>query len=169
MVDIEKIRELTSHPRILEFASFVLLEGGRGVLPDYKKLDLIKIPKCIPCIWVIDYRASNHDDLVVKFTGSKLDEFWKTNVQKLGSIKKLYHGDDYEDVVPKMYHSALADKKVAYSLRYVHFHDDSGGKRVCIESIMFPCSSNGKDVDYGIGYVDYNSPSLPQRNTYLLL
>ena len=57
----------------------------------------------------------------------------------------------YVACVPELHVKASS----AYTKRRVHYFDEFIERYKSTEAIMFPCSTNGEDVDYGITFIEY--------------
>ena len=169
MVNFEAITAVSRNPLILQFAEFVIGERGEAQYPTLKKLDLLKVPSLVRYIWKIDYDYAGTGDQKITFTGTELDRFWKLNPVKKGTVENLYTGRDYEDVMPNHYRRSLQQGKVAYTRRKAVFNDAEGERKVSIEAIFFPCATDGKTVDSGVGLADYFTKADIDENQYLLL
>ena len=67
MIDLQKIKSLGASSNLIEFTEFLIEEKGDKTFPDYRTLDLMKIPKLVPYIWVIDFRNGIDDGMLFHF------------------------------------------------------------------------------------------------------
>ena len=151
----KRIRELTQDKLILEFCDFVLDGVDEGKLPDFNSLDLMSVPSLVPNIIVFDYRKGVDDGLLVKFSGTNIDNRFGQNIQ--GKIfEDVYTGHDIKDVVIELHHSSYYRKEAFYTRRIVNYDSDTQNSNSQLSTVvLFPCSSNGVDIDYGIGFGKY--------------
>ena len=168
MIDIQKIKELTTNSKLIEFSEFVIAETGDKDFPDYKKMDLMKIANLVTHIWVFDFRNGVENDVPLLFSGTHIDSHHGRNVTGLMAAE-TYAGDDYEIVIKKVYFNVFRQKKTAYTKRSVHYVDNYIDKIKLTESILFPCSNNNNDIDYGIGFSEYSNINEPIVANYVLL
>lgn len=169
MIGLEKITAVSNNPLIIEFAEFVITESGSRGLPNVETLDILKVARLVKHIWKIKYDHSGERKMDIVFSGTANDDFWKTNTMKNRTVDDLYTGDDYKDLIPKLYRKSLEDGRVAYSRRMALFDDVVVPRHVNIEAIFFPGSTDGKIIDSGIGLVDYSAPAFEGENVYMHL
>ncbi len=156
LINIEKIRERTRDQDILEFAEFVLAETGNRNFPDYKKMDLMKIARLVAHTWVFDFKNGLEDGLIFHFSGTKIDSHFGRNITGL-DFEKVYPGEHYEELIHQSYHQAYLQKRPCYTRRIERYTDDYIDKVTTIETVLFPCSSNDDDIDYGLGMTKYTN------------
>jgi len=168
MIDIQEIKKLSTNPKLIEFAEFVISEAGDRNFPDYKKIDLMKIARLVSNIWVYDFRDGVDDGLLFHFSGTEVDEQYQMNVTGR-RLEDLYDGEDKEALIKGNYHQVYLQKKVSYTHRNVTYRLKSGERITHVENIMFPCSSDDENIDFGLGYVEYGFSDVSVVNTYLLL
>jgi len=155
VIDIQKIKELTKNSKLIEFAEFVIAKTDDKDFPDYKKMDLMKIAGLVKHIWVLDFRNGVENGVLFQFTGTHLDEHYGRNLLGV-KLEDAYTGEDYETVIEKHYYKVYTEKNTAYTKRVVHFSDEYIDKIKIVETVLFPCSNNNRDIDYGIGFVEYS-------------
>lgn len=168
MIAIEKIRERTQDQDILDFAEFVLAETGNRNFPDYKKLDLMKIARLVTHIWVFDFNNGLKDGLIFHFSGTKIDALFGRNITGL-DFEKIYPGEHYEELIHQSYHQVYLQKRPCYTRRIERYTDDYIDKVTTIETIMFPCSSNDDDINYGLGMTKFTTSAIERQPEFILL
>jgi len=169
MIDIQEIKQLSSNPKLIEFAEFVISEAGDRNFPDYKKIDLMEIARLVSNIWVYDFRDGVSDGLLFHFSGTNVDEQYQMNVTGR-RLEDLYNGEDKEELIKGNYHQVYLQKRVGYTRRNVAYKLLKSGERIThVENIMFPCSADDENIDFGLGYVEYGFSGVSVVNTYMLL
>ncbi len=152
MIIPEQIDNVVSWDGLREFTSFVLSYCEDGNLPDYKKMDLMKIPHLVPYIWVYDLRDDEKKKgLLINFCGQKHDERYGHNA--MGKYDADYLRDNpLFDSIMAFYAKSIDQKQIAFTKQSMS-HALSTGKIIWrdMELIFFPCSSDGKTVNWGIG------------------
>ena len=151
MIDIQKIREVTNNPQILAFAEFVISETGNKDFPNYKELDLMKIPRLVGNVYVFDPQPSEDKKLLFKFSGTRIDEHNGTNVTGK-YFEDFYIGDDFQTDVGNLY-DVIEKRKIGFLRRMVIFENEILDKVRYVKRIAFPCSSNGTDINFIIGLI----------------
>ncbi|NQU61297.1 MAG: hypothetical protein HQ512_09220 [Rhodospirillales bacterium] len=168
MISLKKIKAVTSSPKFIAFADFVIEGAGDRDFPCYQEMDLMKIPSLVPNIWVFDLRGGLDNGAKYHFSGTKVDEHFGRTLTGL-MLEDIYSGDDYEQVVTGCYHKAFRQKKVAYTYRTARYADSLIDRFNLVETLMFPCSSNNSDIDFAIGLVTYSQVDQKVENIYTLL
>jgi len=168
LIDIEKIKKLTANSNLIEFAEFVISEAGDRNFADYKKIDLMKIARLVSNAFVYDFRGGVSDGMLFHFSGTKVDEQFRMNVTG-HRLEDLYDADDKAKLIQGTYHQVYLQKKISYTRRNVTYRLTSGERITSVENIMFPCSTDGENVNFGLGYVDYSFSSDRVVNSYVLL
>ena len=158
MITPEQIDQLVRSDGLRGFGKFVLSHRVGDNLPDYKKMNLLDIPQCVPNIWIVDLREpKGRERLLINFSGAEIDSFWGK------PLKGTYDMDLLEShpLLRKLGQhriSCIESKKAGYSQRYFLYrrpNDDT--MYVFSESLFFPCSSNGEDVNWGLGCTYYEN------------
>lgn len=154
MIDIQKIKELTTNSKIIEFAEFVISESGEKEFANYKELDAMKIPRLIPHFFVFDYRRGIDDGLLIHHSGTFMDSFFGENIT--GHYEEEYYksASDKESLID-LYRTAYSSKKTAYACREIDF-DINYKKFKHAESVVFQSSSDGEILDFGLGIAIYS-------------
>jgi hypothetical protein len=83
MIDLQKIKSLGVSSNLIEFTEFLIEEKGDKTFPDYRTLDLMKIPKLVPYIWVIDFRNGIDDGMLFHFQEHRLMPTMVTTLQDI--------------------------------------------------------------------------------------
>lgn len=168
MFSQQQIEGLTDNPDFHKFAVFILDSLGDAPFPDYKKIDLMRIPSLVPHIWVLDFEEIKTKGCRFVFSGTEVDYHYNRNITG-EYLEKLYTGNDYEKLIEKGYRSVHTEKKAYYTHRSVHFNDGYVEKYRHIEAMMVPCSSDGEHINYGLGLAYYNITGEPTEAVYSLL
>jgi hypothetical protein len=168
MIDPSQIQALTDNSKILALTLFLADHCGDRPFVDYKKLDLMEIPRLVPNIWVLDFRNGIKDGVPFHFSGTTLDTHFGRNITGL-KVGEHYSGQDYKRVVEELYFNVYTQKKIAFAKRRVHFSDDFIDRINVAESILFPCSGNGTEINFAIGVSEYYLEETPGEDVYVLL
>jgi hypothetical protein len=166
----KQIDETVSWDGLKEFGSFVLSYSTDGNLPDYKKMDLMRVAKLVPDIWVFDLREyENNDQILVNFCGENALRSWGFNLIGKDYIKLLEQRNDADVVKKKIseVRQAISQKTVSYRKinEFVIYNDYR--KAGFLESLMFPCSSDGITVNWAIGCIHYQLGNFEGENLFL--
>ncbi len=168
LINIEKIRERTQDRDILDFAEFVLAETGNRNFPDYKKMDLMKIARLVARIWVLDFKNGLEDGLIFHFSGTKIDSHFDRNITGL-DFEKIYTGEHYEKLIHQSYHQVYLQKRPCYTRRLDYYSDKFIDKHPSVETVLFPCSSNDDDINFGLGMTKFTTSEIEHLPEFLLL
>lgn len=165
----EQIHELTENTLIREFCSFALSDVEKGQLPDYTKINLPSAPKLVPNIYVVDFRDGVEKGTFIKFSGTKIDKHFGQNIQGK-YLEDTYTGDYKSEVLFELYKTCYEGKKPVFASRVVHYDEGKDNARYKLSTLVFfPCSSNGGDVDYGLGMVCYTNSEKSVPSVYMQL
>jgi len=104
----------------------------------------------------------------VHFTGSGIDDLFGRNIVGLRS-DEFYSGGDIGEFLMKLYRRAYETGHPAYTRRSVHFKNAAIDKNRIVENIMFPCSSDNRSIDFGLGFAHYTITTDSIENRYLLI
>lgn len=156
MIDIGIIKELTEDMDILEFSEFVISETGDGSFPDYKKLDLMKISRLVAWTWVLDLQNGLENGLIFHFSGTKIDTTFGRNITGL-DFEKIYPGKYYDELINQTYHQVYLQKRACYTRRIERYVDEFIDTVATIETVLFPCSSDGKNINYALGLTRFTN------------
>ncbi|WNK01461.1 hypothetical protein L2D14_08500 [Thalassospiraceae bacterium LMO-JJ14] len=148
-----QIAELGATAKHIAFCEFIDANLNGAAMPDYKSLDLMKIPHLVPNIWVLDAREGGGKELKFLFTGTVIDRHFGRNMMG-GYLAKNYAGN-YAKEVYAAYCSVFADKKPVYTERSDYYPDVEPEVERRIKVILLPCSSNGEIVDFAIGLTTF--------------
>ncbi len=168
MTTPDRHHEFVSSDGLKEFSAFVLSHCEGGNLPDYKNMDLMRIPHLIPNIWVYDLRdEKKKKELLINFCGQKHNEMHGMNAMGKYDVD-LFKGDPLFDRIVALYATSINQKKPAYTRRYKQHALSTGEKHWRYsEFIFFPCSSDGKTINWGIGCTDFDNKSQEGENIFL--
>lgn len=131
-------------------------------------MDLTKIPKLIPNIFVLDERKFDvSNKLIFNFAGELLTKAHGKNL--LGEdARTVFQTDKNFDNISLLYRKSLNDKLISYTKRYTEHKPDYGDKEwKTTEALFFPCSSDGETVNWGVGCVHYGIELTNRKNIYL--
>lgn len=167
-MDFGKIEELVKDTHLLKFAEFVISGTEAGNLPDYKAMDLMKVPQLVPYIWVFDFRNGLEDGLIFHFSGTKVDALFERNVTGL-DFEKIYPGEHYKELIEGSYHQAYLQKRPCYTRRLERYADEFIDKVKMVETVMFPCSSDNDTINFGLGMTKYTFAEEEHAMEFLLL
>lgn len=168
MIAIEKIRALTPNPKIIQFSEFVIAQAGEKKFPDYQEMDLMEIPQLVRHIWVFDFRNGVKNGVPFHFSGTHMDNFFKRNITG-EKVEDVYQGNDANEILEGCYYKVYAQKKIAYTIRVATYKDKIIDKTVKTETILFPCSNNNMNINFGVGLVEYTFGADLVNSQYLLL
>jgi hypothetical protein len=154
MIDLQTIKERTQEQDLWTFAEFVIAEAEGKNYPDYKAMDLMKIAHIVSYTWVFDFRNGLDDGLLFHFTGTATDSHFGRTLTGL-DFEKVYPGEYFEELIENTLHQAFIQKRPCYTRRSECYHDNLIEKYNTIESIMFPCSSDDKNINFGLGLTKY--------------
>jgi hypothetical protein len=169
MITHQQLDEIVSWDGLKQFGNFVLSHCQDGNLPDYKKMNLMLIPRLVPYIWVTDLRNYEIDGKrIVNFAGEKINREFGKNV--VGEIPiDVFRDNPFFESMSEFYKNAIDAKMVAYSRRYGEhdFGRQGGSKYRYAESLYFPCSSDGEHVNWAIGCVCFNVNPFTGESVFL--
>ncbi len=168
MIDIQTIKERTQDPDFWTFAAFVISEAEGKKFPDYRAMDLMKIAGLVLHTWVFDFRNGLDDGLVFHFSGTAIDAHFGRTLTGL-SFEKIYPGEHFEELINKTYHQAYLQKRPCYTRRIERYVDDIIDKQTIIETVMFPCSSDGETINFGLGMTKYTQTKQDVGAEFVLL
>jgi hypothetical protein len=168
LISIEDIRRITANPKLLEFCRFVIAQAGQRHFPDYRSIDLMEIAPLVKHVWVIDFRDGVENRPTLLFTGTHIDAHYGMNITGK-CFEDIYVEDDFDTAIGNNYYQVYLQKKVSFTRRLAHYHDDRVDRFETIEAMLFPCSSNDEVIDFGIGYVEYSLGNSPPEKVFHLL
>lgn len=167
MITQKQIDETVSWDGLRDFGRFVLSYCKDGGLPDYEEMNLMDVPKLVPYIWVNDLRSEDKvKDLMMGFAGEKHTELHGKNVSGTSDVEIFEGYDTTEDIV-EHYQKSIREKCPAYNKRDTKLTINNDVMYRNIETLFFPCSSNGKAVDWGIGCLTWETTIQKQEKIFL--
>lgn len=165
----DRVASLTTIPAMLDFCDFIVEGLGARDLPDYETIDLIKVPRLAPHIFVHDYRGGLEKGMLVKFSGTAIDEHYGKVLQGR-YIEDIYTGNDGPDRYFPLHHRAIAERRPFFARRTTVYDAGAQVERYKLSSTLyFPCSSDGETVNYGIGAAFYEPVRDGSEPVYLIL
>jgi hypothetical protein len=165
--DLAHVRTLTNNSRIHDFATFLMQERGEKVFPTFDLDALMRVPQLVPNIFAYDFREGVDDGLKVIHAGTAVDAEYGYNVT--GTTFEIhYPGDDSKEEVAKNYRRVFFEGKKFYSYRTIRMQKDEMSRYRTGESLMFPCSSNRTDIDFGWGFIMFEPAEKIVENSYIL-
>ena len=168
MIGIQTIKEWTQDPDFWEFPEFVIAEAKGRNFPDYKAMDLMKIARNVTNIWVFDFGNGLDDGLVFHFSGTKIDNHFGRNITGL-DFEKIYPGEHYDELINQSYHQVYLQKRPCYTRRIERYADDLIDKKTTIETVLFPCSSDDININFGLGMTKFTQSKLKGEPVFELL
>ncbi len=168
MITQEQIDNTVGWKGLKEFSAFVLSHCQNDYLPDYEKMDLMKIPHLVPYVFVLDLRNFEaNDELLYNFAGEKHTEAHGKNIMG-DNTSSLYEQDKSSGEIFTLYRKAVNEHLTFYSKRHSEFSIDDGTRTLkSTESLFFPCSSNGINVNWGIGCVCFGINPFEGDNIFI--
>ncbi len=164
---LKNIGDFTNRPTLLAFAEFVLGELAERTYVDYRSLDLMKVHRLVPGIFVYDIKKYP-DEFVMHFCGTDIDRLYGRNM--VGQRPKAqYRGPDLFTPVCGVYRQAVTQKKPCYTIRNVHLMNDRVDTFTTIETVLVPCSANDADIDFTLAYADTRVSSEPVETVLALI
>jgi len=168
MITIEKIRDLTGNPKLLEFCEFIISETGENRFPDYKKIDLMKIAPLVQHVWVLDFRNGVDNGVPVIFSGTHIDNHFGMNITGK-CMEKIYVEDDFDVAVRGNYYQVHLQKRGCYTKRLAHYYDEKIDRYETVEAMVFPCSANNDEINYGLGFGQYTFGNSPPEKIFQII
>jgi hypothetical protein len=164
-----RLAGLTADPVILEFCEFILGGMGGRVLPDYNEIDLMQAPRLAPHVFVHDYRDGTEPGMLVKFSGTAIDEHYGKVLQGR-YLEEFYTGDDGPDRYFPLHRRAISERRPFFAARPVRYDEGTPReRRKQSTTLYFPCSSDGQVVNFGIGVVTFDGVAECMEPLYLIL
>jgi len=167
LITQQQINETVTWEGLREFGSFVLSHCEGGNLPDYKKMNLMNIPRLVSNIFVYDLRTQKgRDRLLMNFSGAKVDELWGENSLGKYDIDR-FQGNPVLEEIGRHRLKCIENKRPGYSQRYIELVTENNLERFkYTESLFFPCSSDGNVVNWTIGCAFYDLKPFDSGNTF---
>ncbi len=166
MINVDKLRELKVGAEIIQLANFLNDSANGKKFPDYKDLDLMAIPRLVPNIFSFDFSNGADNDFTFHFSGTKIDEQYGFNVSG-HTWQKIYKGKYREAMWNKCYRPIVTHAATGYNRRTDFYIADDVKKVRRIEAACFPCSKDGKKVDFGLGISIFKFPNDETENIFL--
>ncbi len=166
MIDVVKLTDLKAGPEVIQLANFLNDSANGKKFPDYKTLDLMAIPRLVPNIFCFDFSNGIDNDITFHFSGTKIDEQYGFNVSG-HSWQKIYTGEHREILWNECYRRIVTDAASSYNRRTDFYVDDDVKKIRRIEAACFPCSKDGKTIDFGLGISIFKFPNGEIDNLFL--
>lgn len=164
-----RVAELTEIAVIREFCEFIVSGLGDKTLPDYATIDLMQVPRLAPNMFVHDYRDGIEQGLLVKFSGTAIDEHYGRVLQGR-YVEENYTGSDGPDHYFPLHRRAIAERRPFFAKRSILFDQGSEKERFKQSTTLyFPCSSDGQTVNFGIGAVVFETVRDDTEALYLTL
>lgn len=167
MIDLQKIKSLNVGSNQVKFAEFLIEEKGDNSFPDYRKMDLMKVPDLISHTWVVDFRNGIDDGLLFHFSGTKIDEHYGENITSK-KMEDFYNGI-FRDQILDCFRQVYLQKKIIYTIRSDKIDDHGYIKDRKVESLFFPCSEDDQIINFGIGISNFTSGSEKIEPTFTVL
>jgi len=165
----DRVAELTDSQLIREFCEFIVAGLEGRALPDYDNIDLMQVPRLAPHVFVHDYRGGTEQGMLVKFSGTALDEHYGRVLQGR-YIEENYTGSDGPDLYFPLHRRAIAERRPFLARRAILFDAGKPAERFKRSTVLyFPCSSDGETVNYGIGAVCIEPADREAEPLYLIL
>jgi hypothetical protein len=165
----DRVAALTDLSMVLQFCDFVIAGVGGRPLPVYETIDLMKAPHLVPHIFVHDYRGGTERGMLVKFSGTAIDEHYGKVLQGR-YVEDVYTGNDGPGLYFPLHRQAIADRRPFFARRSVVFDQGRPNERYKESTTLyFPCSSDGASVNYGIGVVVFEPARTEMEAVYLIL
>ena len=147
----DRVAALTDSSKVLQFCDFIITGLGDGALPTYESIDLMQVPHLAPHIFVHDYRGGIDQGMLVKFSGTAIDEHYGKVLQGR-YVEEVYTGSDGPGLYFPLHYRAIAMERYKQST-----------------TLYFPCSSDGMSTDYGVGMVIFEPVRTETKAVYMML
>ncbi|NQV99302.1 MAG: hypothetical protein HQ483_06365 [Rhodospirillales bacterium] len=157
MISQQQIDETVTWQGLNEFASFVLAHAVQGGLADYETMNLMRIPRLVPHLFVYDLRTRDgRSRLLMNFAGSQINDLWGENSLGKYDIDR-FAGNPVLEAVGRHRLACIDARRPGYSQRFIQLETETNGKKFkYTESLFFPCSSDRKTVNWSIGCAYYD-------------
>lgn len=138
-----------------QFANFVLSSGHDEHHPNLDNMDLMKIPRLVPNIYILDFRRGIDDGLLMKFAGTAVEANYPSRLQG-NYLDEVYTGHDSKELLMNIYRRSYRQAVSFFTRRVVRYIENQDEEKYRLATVLFfVCFSNEKKVDYGIGYAKY--------------
>ncbi|HBC09142.1 MAG TPA: hypothetical protein DC046_16395 [Rhodospirillaceae bacterium] len=165
----DRVAALTDLSMMREFCDFIIAGLDGRALPVYETIDLMKVPHLAPHIFVHDYRGGVERGMLVKFSGTAIDEHYGKVLQGR-YVEEVYTGSDGPTHYFPLHYRAIAECRPFFARRSIVF--DQGGPMERYKqstTLYIPCSQDGRTANYGIGVVLFGSAGTETEALYLIL
>ena len=157
----DRVAALTDLSMVREFCDFIIAGLDGRAMPAYETIDLH--------VFVHDYRGGIEQGMLVKFSGTAIDEHYGKVLQGR-YVEDVYTGSDGAAHYFPLHYRAIAECRPFFARRSVVFDQDGPRERFKQSTTLyFPCSPDGKGVNYGIGVVIFGSARTETDPLYLVL
>ena len=141
------IRALTDNAGTWQFVDFVLASASDGALPDYRQLDMMQVPSIVPNLFVIDLRGGYEKGLLIKFSGTLIDEHFGGNIQGR-FLEDVYRGDRDVTTIRDLYRRCADDSEVYFRQRTSSYEFHIRGiERGAQDLLIIPISDSRIDAE----------------------
>lgn len=165
----DHVAGLTDSSMMLQFCDFIIAGMGDGPLPTYDSIDLMKVPHLAPHIFVHDYRGGIEQGMLVKFSGTAIDEHYGKVLQGR-YVEDVYTGSDGPGLYFPLHYRAIAEQRPFFARRSVLFDQGRPMERYKQSTTLyFPCSSDGMSTNYGVGMVIFDAARTEAEALYMIL
>jgi len=164
--DLDYVRTLTSHPNLLEFCAFMIEERGDNSFPCFNLSNLLRLPHLVQHSFAIDYRGGIENGILVAHGGTNLDREYGFNISNT-TLEDIYPKDENRDPLLTGYRRSFVEKKNFYCRRISQFAKDEWSPNRIAECLMFACSQNQHDIDYGWGVVLFGPETTPTKGVFV--
>lgn len=165
----DRVAALTDSSMVLQFCDFIIAGLGDGPLPAYETIDLMKVPHLAPHIFVHDYRGGTDRGMLVKFSGTAIDEHYGKVLQG-HYVEDVYTGSDGPGLYFPLHYRAIAERRPFFARRSVLFDQGQPMERYKQSTTLyFPCSTDGMSTNYGVGVVVFEPARTETKAVYMIL
>lgn len=168
MIDLQKIQSFGVCSDLIKFTEFLIEEKGGRTFPDYRKLDLMKVPGLVSHTWVFDFRNGIDDGLLFHYSGTKIDDQFGTNVTGK-TMENCYPGKLADKIFNQCYRQVYLQKKVGLARRLDPYVDDENYRTRVIETLLFPCSEDDELINFGIGIANFFESNMEFEPVFTIL
>jgi len=149
---IDHLAELHCDARLLRFCEYVFRGVPWGRIPDYRSIDFIAIPDLAPQCFAVDVRGGLENGLLIKYSGTQIDEHFERNVQGL-YLENVYRDKARFESVRDMYRRCISERVVCFRRRPSSIDFRIVGKVDGVQDLLLvPCVSDGGNrVEFVVG------------------
>jgi len=164
--DLDYVRSLTSNPDLHEFAAFIEEERGRNPYPQFNIRSIMRIPRLAPNLFAFDFRNGLEDGLLIAHAGTDIDLEYGFNITGT-KVDTIYPVDANRENVLDGYRRSYLERKKFYSHRTIQIGKNEWTPHRVAENLLFPCSENQIDINYGWGILIFKSADTTPPNVYV--